>query len=341
MKKLPILKNVSVVRLCLIYLILFNIYISAEQIYNFTGQNDSVIISGENLQEEESLFFSPINFSTKGLTCFFNHRYNNPKYVEDFLPNNLNDIIQFLEYAKESKQNKNFIKTVFKIFTKKVKFSNYVSAKEIINLSNRLPEFLDVYLMPEAQTASDEYIVKNVLCSEFAENFSDFKMDPNAFLSKLSEKICLSLDKKEKLEEKDITSAELKEILIRFLENALNKCLCDLTNENQDIWQQYKELSQSIYNLKILLHDNDDINDLINSVIARLNYTIDMIGSEVSVETYKTAIDELYTMQFDWLEIEEHDSLMKPKKEELLYMLQNVGLSKALARSQYGFTESD
>lgn len=304
-----------------------------------TDQN-TIIISGDNLIEDESLFYNPINFSTFGLTCFFNHRYNNPKYIEDFLPNNLDDIIQFIQYAKTSNQNRSFIKTIFKIFTKKIKYSNYISSKELINLSSKLPGLLSSYLLPEAQQSSDEYTIKDILCTEFADNFADFKSDPNNFLSKLSQTICSALANKEKPQEGDITAAELKEILIRFLENSLNKCLFNLNDQEDDAWEQYKELSQSIYNLKSIIYDIDDINDLINSIIARFNYIIDMVGSDIPLETYKTAIDEIQTKNFDWLEIEEHDTLMKPKKDELLYTLKHIGLAKALARSQFGFTES-
>lgn len=326
------------------YLILFTHLISANSTpanyNNSNSEKNTIVISGENLFEDESLFYTPINFSTFGLTCFFNHRYNNPKYIEDFLPNNLDDIIQFIQYAKSSGQNRTFIKTIFKIFTKKIKYSNYISSKELLNLTNRLPQLLGVYLMPDMQHSSDEYTIKDILCSEFADNFGDFKKDPNNFLSSLSQKICSALANKEKPQEKDITSAELREILIRFLENGLNKCLFNLTDEHQDLWEQYKELSQSVYSLKSIIFDIDEINDLINSIIARFNYIIDMVGSDISLETYKNAIEELQTKSFDWLEIEEHDTLMKPKKDELLYILKHMGLSKALARSQFGFTDA-
>lgn len=327
-----------------IYLILFTQLILAESTSanynNINNEKNTIIISGENLFEDESLFFTPINFSTSGLTCFFNHRYNNPRYIEDFLPNNLDDIIQFIQYAKSSNQNRSFIKTIFKIFTKKIKYSNYISSKELLNLSDRLPSLLGAYLLPDIQPISDEYMIKDILCTEFADNFSDFKADPNNFLSKISQKICSNLANKEKPQEGDITSAELREILVRFLENALNKCLFNLSDEHTDAWEQYKELSQSIYNLKTIIFEMDELNDLINSIIARFNYIIDMVGSDISIETYKNAIEELQTKHFDWLEIEEHDSLMKPKKEELLYILKHMGLSKAFARNQFGFTDA-
>ena len=99
-------------------------------------------------------------------------------------------------------------------------------------------------------------------------------------------------------------------------------------------------MSEAAYKLKYITHDTDNINDLITSIIARFNYIIDMVGSDVPVTVYKDAIHELQTKYFDWLEIEEHDSLMKPKKDELIYMLTHTGLSKALAREQFGFTES-
>jgi len=325
--------------------LLFTKLILAESIYNLNynnlTNNDSVIITGQNLLEDETLFFSPINFTTNGLTCFFNHRFNHPKYVEDYLPNNLNDIIKFLEYAKESNQNRSFIKSIAKIFTKKVQETEYISSNEIISFANRLPELFDVYLIPEAKKENDEYIVKNILCTEFADNFEDFKNDPDKFLSKTAQTICSTLAQKEETQQNDITSFELKEKIIRFLENILNKSLFDVTNENTDVWEQYKQLSQSIFNLQVLLHDMDDVNDLINCIIARLKYLIIMIGAEISLETYKKAITEIHDEKIDWLEIEEHDSLIKPKKDELLYIIQNIGLPKAVARSQFGFTDTE
>ncbi|MDR3646479.1 MAG: hypothetical protein P4L22_02980 [Candidatus Babeliales bacterium] len=326
------------------YLILFTHLISANSTpanyNNSNSEKNTIIISGENLLEDESLFYTPINFSTFGLTCFFNHRYNNPKYIEDFLPNNLDDIIQFIQYAKTSGQNRAFIKTIFKIFTKKIKYSNYISSKELLNMANKLPELLGAYLMPDIQHTSDEYVIKDILCTEFADNFAHFKKDPNNFLSKVSQKICSALADKEKPEEKDITSTELRTILISFLENAFNKCLFNLNDEHQDVWEQYKELSQAAYNLKSIIFELDELNDLINSILARFNYIIDMVGSDISLQTYKNAIEELQTKNFDWLEIEEHDTLMKPKKDELLYTLKHVGFTKALARNQFGFTDA-
>ncbi len=293
---------------------------------------NSTIITNEN-RSEDDILYAPVKFTPTGLKCFFNHKFNHPKYSEDFLPHNLSDLIHFLEYSKASNQNKRFIKTTIKIFNQKFKALAYLSAKEFTKFLTKLPSLIDYSFI--ANIDSDQVKVKNILYNEFFYKYQFFKDDPLKFFNNLSEQICQCIVK-DAIEMNDISAEDLRSSLVRFIETGCSKMVWFIEDE-PDIWTQFKETCQAIYNLKEynIIYDYEDINDIIHSALERFLFVLDVRGSNLPVEFFEKVWREINNNPPSWLEIEEIDELMETKKTKLLQAIKKTH-TKAIGRQQFG-----
>src|SRR5579862_3935472 len=66
-------------------------------------------------------FLTPIDLSTSGFTDFLRNNYNNPAYAHDFLPNNFDHLVQFLEHGFNSHQSRSYEQQVIRLFANKLK----------------------------------------------------------------------------------------------------------------------------------------------------------------------------------------------------------------------------
>lgn len=297
-----------------------------------TLQNNSMTI--DDAKDDELLIYTPIKFTASGIRCFFKHKFNNPKYIEDVLPYSLSDLIQFLDYAKDSNQNRKFVKSIFKIFLQKTKYLEMISAKEFSRFLKEMPFLLKHYFIIPTNNINREGKVKDILYNEFLTKYKDFKEDPKNFFNNISKQICNSIN--EKLMPKDIEARELELIIVRFIECCTSK-LAWPANEQNNIWIEFKKISQNVYDLKKekIISDIDEVNDLINGLISRLTIIIDIAGSQIPIEVYNKAKEDIKSKKLPWLEIEEHDALITPKQTLLLLALIN-GEVKAKANQEYG-----
>lgn len=301
---------------------------------NGLNTNTSIITSNDTKDlDEELLIYTPIKFSISGIRCFFKHKFNNPKYTQEVLPYSLSDLKQFLEYAKDSNQNRKFVKSIFKIFLQKAKNLELISAKEFLSFIKILPSYTKHFFIKQNNQANKETKVKDILYNEFLNKYQDFKTDPKNFFNNISKQICSSINESNS---KDVTSGELSQLIIRFVECLTSK-LAWPAKDNDKIWKQFKKLGQNIYNLKKegIISDIDDINDLINGLISRLTIIIDISGSQIPLTVYKEAKEDLKNKKLSWLEIEEHDPLIISKQNNLLLALIN-GEIKSKANQEYG-----
>lgn len=293
--------------------------------------NENAIIIENDNQDDDPLY-ERIKFTPEGLKHFFNHKFNDQRYIKN-LPHNLIDILDFLEYAKATNQNKRFIRTTLKIFNQKFKSLAYLSAKHFTELIARLPELIDYSFYG---IENDEHTtVKNILFNEFKYKYSFFQEDPRKFVNHLSDQICRAVNIKNICLD-DISADELRATILRFLETGLMKIVWFIEDET-DIWTQFKETCQKIYKLKEknILYELEDINDLILTAIDKFLFILDARGSELSIEFYEKIWTEIHENSFDWLNLEELEELLETKKNKLLKGLKKIHL-KTVARFRYG-----
>jgi hypothetical protein len=299
-------------------------------------QNIMVITSESNDKDDDSLIYGSIKFTNHGLRCFFNHKFNNPKYTQDFLPHNLSDMIQFFEYSKNTNQNKKFVRSIFKIFHQKFKSLEYLSAQEFTKFLDRLPDLIEYVFNVNIAQNQPQIKIKDVLYNEFLNKYETFRQDPHVFFNNLSEKIYRSFDTEEHVQTNDISNSELKSMILRFVEYACSK-LVWFVEDQPDIWTQFNQTCNTLCKLreKNIIEDIDDINDLIHSALARFMLVLDIRGSVLPKEFYEKAYNETQQNTQAWLNIEEQDEMMKTKKETLLSALK-AAHAKSMAREKYG-----
>jgi hypothetical protein len=281
---------------------------------NFTICNDFSQVSQD---QDDQLLYAPVKFTDSGLKSFFKDKYNNPKYAQDLLPHNLSDLIQFFEFSKVN-QNKNFIKSTVRIFHQKFKYVEYLNAPEFNRFVNKTADLLDYY-----QTSSNQ-LIKNMIYTQFNTNYDFFKENPKKFISDLAEDIYFVI--------------QLKLDIFRLIESATGKLVWFVEDE-PDIWTQFKQTADCIYNLyqkNIISDEIGNINDVLHSAIARFILILEVRGSSLDPQFYQKTIDEINNNNsLKWLYIEEQDEYMDSKKNILLMSLKNSQI-KAVARGQYG-----
>lgn len=296
------------------------------------SQQNATIITNEN-KDDDDILYAPVKFTPEGLESFFKHKFNHPKYGEDYLPHNLTDIVQFLEYSKATDQDKRFIRTILRAFNQKFKSLSYLGGREFTQLIGRLPDLVDYSFI--AQPTDEHTRVKNLLYNEFLHKYQFFKEDPTKFFTNLSEQICRT-NAFNNIVPQDISSDELRSMILRFLETGISKVVWFIEDE-PDIWTQFNETCQKIFKLKErnILYDYDDINDLIRGALDRFLFILDVRGSTLPIEFYEKVWTEIHNNPPSWMDIDELDEFIESKKIKLLHGIKR-NHAKAIARSRYG-----
>ncbi len=289
--------------------------------FNKNDQQDEQMVITSNFVDNEGFSVDSVKISVSGLKCFFKHKFNHPKYSKDYLPNNFSDLNKFIRFGRQTKQSCQYINLIIKIFNQKLKSIEFVSERELINFISILSESLEYYFSDcaqKSQLSGKNSEIYHMLYSEFATRYSYFTTEPEEFLSTLADKI------------------ELKFTILRFLECATSKFLWS-PDDQKNSWELFKQLCNNIYNLrnKKIFLDLDNINDLINSAIARFELLIDISGSEIPSSVYHEALVDVESGSLPWLEIEEYDEAITSKKDNLITILKQ-GSVKSVALEQHG-----
>ncbi len=297
---------------------------------------DSQTNSNEVITLDEDYLFEPVKFTADGLKNYFEKKFNNTKYSQEILPNNFSDLLSFFQHGRRTNQKRAYTKVILKAFLQKLKSIEYVNAKKFVEFVLDLHTLISNHFEKTKEEKNPKTKAYNILYSEMVNHYDVFKKTPEAFLTNVSENICNAVLKNIQDYDKfdDISMSELKNIVIRFIECGLGKMLWTV---DENIWTEFKNSCDSLYQLKDhqIGYDMEEINDLINSALARFEFLLEIIGSEITVEIYDKALNEIENGQLPWLEIEEYDEIITPKRKYLISGLKK-GKIKALASKKYG-----
>ncbi len=328
------MKKISTLSLLILIYIHFTIckvLAKAEQ-KSFDNQNEN----SAEMNLDEDYLFAPVKFTDDGLKNYFEKKFNHTKYNQEILPNNFSDFLSFFQHGRKTNQKRAYTKVILKAFLQKIKSIEYVNAKKFVEFVLDLHTLISNHFEKPKEEKNPRTKAYNILYSQMVNHYDVFKRTPETFLTNVSENICSAVLKNihdyDKVD--DIAMSELKNIVIRFTECGLGKMLWTVDN---DIWVQFKDTCDSLYQLKDhqIGYDMEEINDLINSALARFEFLLEIMGSEIDIEVYDKAAKEIDNAQIPWLEIEEYDEIMTPKRKCLISALQK-GKIKAMANKKYG-----
>jgi len=280
--------------------------------------SSSILYRNEDDDRNEGLMLhAPVDVSPDGVASFLRHVFNHKDYIE-VLPHNMNHLMQLLQNAKDTHQTRAYAKSVIKLFSNKLKAVSYINAYTFSQILGQLPETLSIHFVYKRPDTFDSYkeMINNILYETFLSKYESFKKDPTEFFGSLSHEILDTLQQDLPDTQEDISTDDLRQTLIRFLEISLNKLIWH-PDEHEKIWENVKIISHQLKTLMEhnILNDTNDIDDLYWSLIHRFCYFLQIAGPQLSVEFYETIKNDLANQQLLLLELEEQEELIETKRD--------------------------
>ncbi len=269
-----------------------------------------------------NFFCKPIEFTPEGINYYFKYVYNHPEYVH-YLPYNFSHMIQFLEYGFKSGQDEQFAGSVVKMFMQKIKAAPYVEAENFAEFLPKLTQAIKPFLEKKEANFLHEMqiVIKEKLSQIFAQYFSYFQKNPDAFMTSLSEQIAKQTNLS--VTQQHIDVEHLKKDVLRFLELASNKLVWSSKDDIQ-VWYTCNRLAhecQICLDQKVLCNQ-DALDDICWSFVHRFCYFVELSHENLSKNFYAQVLHDLQTKPLALVALEEQEDLMTTKKSHLMSHMQ-------------------
>lgn len=252
----------------------------------------------------------PVTFTPSGITCFFKHVYNVEKYAQEVLPElPFNHLEQFLTHGIKTNQPRSYPKAVFRLFEKKFKAVPYINAAEFETFVQKLPDLTKLYLEPNL--TARKQTVKKIMRSELETNFDAFKQNPDTFLDNLAEKIVTS----EQLNAHEVTMEHLQYNIVKFIDTCLNKIIWS-PSDKEDVWASFIKIGKDLGTLKEqgIVRSAEDLDDCLWTLTTRFCLFLSLSGSDLPLEFYEKAREDIHKGIACLDSIEEQEDLMTTKR---------------------------
>lgn len=275
-----------------------------------------------------------ITFTPSGLTCYFKHIYNCPKYAHELLPSlPFKHLQEFLVHGINTNQPRTYTKAVFRLFEKKFKAAPYINAEEMVPFLQKLPELLENCLAADLNKKS---LIKNLIRFELEHNFEELKNNPDSFLDNLAGKINDSETCGE-----DISCAKLRMYIIKFLDVCLNKIVWSPSDEH-NVWTSFIKIGEELNTLKNkgIVIDNDDLDDCQWTLTTRFCLFLSLSGSDLPLSFYEKARDDIHKGVSHLTSLEEQEELITTKQNYLQDAIIESA-AKSNARQKFGILSED
>lgn len=264
--------------------------------------------------EKLCMMISRIEFTHEGMTTFFNNSFNRKEYGQDFLPHNFSHLIQFLSYAHEAQQPKEFYDGVLRLFNQKLKACPFVNATALERMLTKSTPYFEHIFPHEEQSLWKE--IKKSLWQNFRNKFAFLTSDPMGFFEDVSDEII------KKVKINATTPDRLRSMIVRFVGTALDKTVW-CPDDKELTWKSFKTLGAQIAALheKNILTDEYDLNDLYWSLIERYCNFLELSGSALSLEACELMKADLINKKINWIQLAEQEEGIETKQERLAQAL--------------------
>ncbi len=270
-----------------------------------------IVITNRFIEDKKlSIFFTNIEFTHSGITAFFNHTFNRKDYGTEFLPHNFSHLTQFIEYAQQAKQSKEFTEGVLRLFNQKLKISPYVSAPAFDRMLTQTAPYFEHQLAQQKFSLWQE--IKDSLMDTFKTRFSFLQENPLGFFEDISKEIA------EKVTVQMTTPDRVRFTLLRLLTSSCDKLIWS-PHDQEKTWESFKSIGATIEQLhkKKVIPDELDANDLYWSLVERYAYFMDLVGSDLSLATCLKIRADIQEHAISWLEAPEQEAALQTKIERL------------------------
>jgi hypothetical protein len=279
-----------------------------------TNVSPVVVTTRPEDEKKLNLFFTNIEFTHSGISSFFNHTFNRKEYGTEFLPHNFTHLAQFIEYGQQAGQSKEFTEGVLRLFNQKLKMSSYVSAPAFERLLVQSSPYFEHQLAQKDFSLWKE--IKTSLMTTFKTRFSYLQQNPMGFFDDISKDIA------QKVSLQITTPDRVRYSLLRMLTSSCDKVVWSPSDQEQT-WASFKTIGSSIERLhnKKVIPDDLDTNDLYWSLVERYAYFLDLVGSQLTLETCEKIKQDIREHKITWLQAPEQETGLQTKVERLAEVL--------------------
>ncbi|HJM68869.1 MAG TPA: hypothetical protein QGF02_02900 [Candidatus Babeliales bacterium] len=307
--------------------------------FDFDQDNNRIvqIIKPESPEDYIEDLSQPLDFSQLGIDEFF-HRFNHKLYAQLVLPNGALSVhvVGFCRQGVESEQGPDFYNSLFRIFTRRIKATQYMDGLDVEYFISKLPDLLSYLYENEQKNSSAKSAVKDMLYDDLSNKFELLQEQPETFLENLSKKICSKFLQYDSTQKGDVTTHKLRIAVMKILDACLAR-LAWSQPYDREIWESYKQILQGILHLKLhhIITDSEDIKDLVDTATLRFCHFVNLTGSQLPVDFYQTVNEDLksHVMGIDDFE-EELECISTIREIIQATMIENVG--KAVAKERFG-----
>lgn len=217
-------------------------------------------------------------------------------FIECILPYDFSSMIFLLQEGnKLSEERYTYFRSVLKMYMNFVKQASFIDAdhfllvlKELSTLfSDQTPDInLGILKFQPHQYQNNLY---NQLVSSFSTQYDFFKTAPQEFLQDVSKIITKDI-------KKTVEYNDFEQQYVRFLEIAYSKLLWNPLDirESWSVVQETATLIQHQIDKKII-YDQNNIDDILWSLVTRYGYFVEMFSDDISVNILKKIKAEIDT----------------------------------------------
>ena len=279
-------------------------------------------------------FLRPIELTTEGITHFW-ACYNDPFYSM-VLPRSSINLMDLLTYLKGQDDPHSFGYTILELFHLKWKECRWHNATALAQLLDQLPVLIgDLF----AKKRDEKELLNNYLHERFygphgPQDLSIPARDLKEFLAQLTD------DMYEKVFRPALTAHELGQLVVRFLESITEKVIWNAQDGIRS-WKTFKLIGYQLEKLYEggIVPTLDILNHVIWSLVHRYCYFIELSGSALPLACYIEMQKELEEGGADFLNYEDNDKNIRPKREVLTKALL-AGQAKSLAYTKNILTDA-
>lgn len=254
------------------------------------------------------------------------------------------DFLDFWTTASEVNLELEKAYTCFRLFFNHMKWCEVIDYTVVEHVLKATPQLFERYF-EQPKTGPGEFNlmrdhVEDLMLGRFTDNLDCFHNEPDIFLSKLSTDV-MSLVKSRlsSVQQEDETreyQEKMRNILIRFSDMIISKLIW-YENDYQRIWPSFIAIADSLHAIgtRGIINDQDNLDELWDSLVKRFVWFLDFRGSTLPVEFYEQVEEDLKSNVVFFLEVDEQDEGVKTKKEIVAEAIIK-GKTKAIALEQGG-----
>jgi hypothetical protein len=261
-----------------------------------------------------------------GFTSYLKDVYNNPYYAQEVLPNHMNHLIQFLEHGKTTNQSRDYMESVVRLFSHKIKGCPYLITQSLDRVLQALPRLLEGHCVEQYRSFNPlQEKIETIFYERFKADFSLFKNNPTTFFHDLSQEVVQALTVHTAAQD-EVTVGALQKTVLIFLEVALNKLIWS-PEDKIESWNSVVSIGESLAKLAdcMIVADTEDLNGLFITLIERYCFFLDVTSEHLDAVFYQQLCDAITSGNGTLLTLEEQEACMETKRDRLLRAIAGKG----------------